>query len=824
MSRLFGFPARLAFGQRRLTSLARRWSAVAIAVWSLVVGPVVQAENIIFGVGQSTGSNRSFTASLPITYNFGVTDAGAAAGLSAIQFRFTANRGNNATAPVIFTIYDGLGATGNVIATTSIPATAFGASFVTVDSTLSAPVTLPAGAFSIQLTTDSAGSGADTWLWKDGPLRLLSSSGTDLGRFLYVGDSNTTGTAGTTLTAATGVLAQPSLAAQSVSFGNFRVGSSLSQIVWLSNNNLPTANNYSEALATASVTTGSASISGVPTAASPLNQGFAAELTVGLASGVAGPTSGSIDLTFSSVKGSSDSPGPFPTAVGSGSIAVSGTGYREATAGFSTTEVSLGRFHVGATNVTGTLTLANTQTTGPYSEGLAAATTGSSGGAAVVSGLPTAASPLAAGGQTTITVSLASVATVGTGNAGTVTLGLETSGAGTSGLAAASIGSQLVNVMAQGYSGQSIWSRNSGGGWGSFESWDVPGGLPGVDGSLSVADTATFGSGPTGTTTVLLDGASPQLASLSFETAGASYSIAPGSGGSLTVGTSAATGSVAVTAGSHTIATGLALGRDTTFTTDAGTRLTLGGALSGTSGLVKAGLGELLVTGSGSLSGATTVAAGTLRVNGSIGSGALTVESGATLAGSGTVGPLTIKAGGTLSPGNSPGVINVDGDAIWEPGGSYNWQIHNAAGAPGTGWDLTNIAGDLDLTNLDSLNRFNINLWSLAEIEPDVNGAAINFNPGLAYSWTIASVAEGKSILGFSPDLFTLQLAAANGTSGFANSLAGGSFSIVQDDRDLNLVFVPVPEPGWLALLLAGGGLGFGLLRRRAKGRGAAGV
>jgi hypothetical protein len=231
--------------------------------------PIAQAENIIFGVGQSTGGNRSFTTNLPITYNFGVTEAGAAAGLSAIQFRFTALRGNNATAPVIFTIYDGLGATGNVIATTSIPAASFGASFVTVDSTLSSPVALPAGAFSIQLTTTSSGIGADTWRWKDGPLRLLSSSGNDLGRFLYVEDSNTTGTAGTTLVANSGVLAQPSLTSQSVTFGNFRVGSTLSQNVWLSNNNLPTANNYSEALATASTTTGGASISGVPTAASP---------------------------------------------------------------------------------------------------------------------------------------------------------------------------------------------------------------------------------------------------------------------------------------------------------------------------------------------------------------------------------------------------------------------------------------------------------------------------------------------------------------------------------------------------------------------------
>jgi len=347
------------------------------------------------------------------------------------------------------------------------------------------------------------------------------------------------------------------------------------------------------------------------------------------------------------------------------------------------------------------------------------------------------------------------------------------------------------------------------------------GGTPGLDGAFSGTDTALFGNSITADRTILLDGSSPGVRTLTFDHPTASYTIAAGSGGALTLGTQSHEGELVVTAGSHTISTGLGLGSDTTVATAAGTRLTLDGVLSGSNALTKSGLGELLVTGTGSLSGATTVAAGTLRVNGSIASSAVTVNSGATLAGSGTVGPLTIAAGGTLSPGNSPGIITVDGDAIWEPGGSYNWQIHDAGGSPGSGWDLTNIAGDLDLRNLTSLDRFNINLWSLAAIEPDVNGSAIRFDPTQAFSWTIANVAAGKSILGFSPDRFNLVLAAANGTSGFANSLEGGSFSIAQNGQDLNLVFVPVPEPGWLALLVAGAGLGFG--RRRLKGGVAAG-
>lgn len=791
----------------------RRLAVVLVATWSLVFGPPLRAEYL--KIGSLTGANRDFNATLPITYNFGVTTAGGSAGLNVISVEFIVSRGSGVTQPVVFTIYDNFGATGTAVATTSVAAASISASgFNPFTATLSSPLALTAGAYSIRLSTASPGSGSDKYQYKDGKLRLTLADGTSLNSFLWVEDNNATGNAGTTLTAATGVVAQHTLASQTVNFGNFRLGSTLTQTVQLTNSNLPTSNNYSEALAGTATTTGTATVSGLPTVASPLNQGQSTNLTVGLGSSTAGPVSGNVNLSYTSQQGTSVSPGPFGTSVGSSTIAVSGTGYREATAGFSTTSASLGRFHVGATNVTGTISLQNTQTAGQYSEGLAATSTATSGGASVVSGLPTVASPLAAGGSQTVTLGLASVANVGLGNTGTVTLGLDTSGTGTSGLAAASIGSQLINVAAQGYSGQSVWQTSGSGTWGDFGDWDVPGGTPGVDGSLSGNDTATFGSAAVGATTVSLDGQNPGLAALTFSNAAASYTIAQGTGGSLTMGTSAATGAVAVTAGSHTISTGLALGRDTTFTTDSGTRLTLGGALSGANTLTKAGVGELLITGTGGLSGATTVSAGTLRVNGSIASSAVSVGNTATLAGSGTIGATTINAGGTLSPGNSPGTITANGTTVWQPGGDYNWQIHDADAGAGTGWDLMSIAGDLDLTNLSALNTFDINLWSLSAIGPDSNGNAVDFNPAQAYTWTIARVTGGGQILGFDADAFNINLAAANGTSGFTNSLAGGTITIVQNNADLNLVFAPVPEPAGLGLLAAAAVAAWAVRRR----------
>jgi fibronectin-binding autotransporter adhesin len=588
--------------------------------------------------------------------------------------------------------------------------------------------------------------------------------------------------------------------------------------VQLTNSNLPTSNNYSEALAATATTTGTASVAGLPTVAAPLNQWQSTNVTVGLGSATAGPVSGDVNLAFTSEQGSSVAPGPFGTSAGSSTISVSGTGYREATAGFSTTNASLGRFHVGATNVTGTITLDNTQVADQYSEGLAASESATSGGASVVSGLPTVASPLAAGGQRTVTLGLASVANVGTGNAGTVTLALDTSGTGTSGLSEASIGSQLINVSAQGYSGQSIWSKASGGVWDDFANWDVPGGLPGVDGSLSVNDTATFGAGPTGVTTVNLDGASPVLTQLTFNSTDAEYRLAPGSGGAFTLGTAQNAATVTGSAGSHVISAGITLARATEFAMASSTVLALDGGVNGSNNLTKSGAGLLAVNAAGNLSGSTTVAGGTLRVNGSIASSGVTVQSGATLAGGGTVGGTTIEAGGTLSPGNSPGTITANGTTVWEAGGDYNWQIHDAGGTAGTGWDLLAItSGDLDLSGLDSSNRYDINLWSLSGINADVNGDAINFDPSQSYSWTIARVTGGGVILGFDADGFNLNLAAANGTGGFTNSLAGGTITIEQDNTDLNLVFTSVPEPAALALLVAATAGGAWTLRRRGR-------
>jgi hypothetical protein len=118
----------------------------------------------------------------------------------------------------------------------------------------------------------------------------------------------------------------------------------------------------------------------------------------------------------------------------------------------------------------------------------------------------------------------------------------------------------------------------------------------------------------------------------------------------------------------------------------------------------------------------------------------------------------------------------------------------------------------LDLSLLSAGNTYNINLWSLSGIGPDVSGNAINFNNAVNQSWTLFST--GSAISGFSTDKFTINTGVFNGTSGFSNALGGGVFSVGLGDSNTDLVlnFTAVPEPG--AALIGSLGM-LALLRRR---------
>ena len=84
-------------------------------------------------------------------------------------------------------------------------------------------------------------------------------------------------------------------------------------------------------------------------------------------------------------------------------------------------------------------------------------------------------------------------------------------------------------------------------------------------------------------------------------------------------------------------------------------------SVTGTIGLSKQGSGTWILSGANTYTGLTSVEAGMLFVNGSLGSGDVSVASAAMLGGSGTIGgAVTVLGGGIVSPGNSPGTLTVN--------------------------------------------------------------------------------------------------------------------------------------------------------------------
>ena len=108
-------------------------------------------------------------------------------------------------------------------------------------------------------------------------------------------------------------------------------------------------------------------------------------------------------------------------------------------------------------------------------------------------------------------------------------------------------------------------------------------------------------------------------------------------------------------------------------------------------GLTKAGNGLLLLTADNTYAGATSVDAGTLRVDGSIAaSSGVTVASGATLSGYGTV-PV-IGGAGLVSPGASPGILSA---AAIDPTGGTGYAFEFTTASP-PGPDYTQPATSLN--------------------------------------------------------------------------------------------------------------------------------
>jgi fibronectin-binding autotransporter adhesin len=110
----------------------------------------------------------------------------------------------------------------------------------------------------------------------------------------------------------------------------------------------------------------------------------------------------------------------------------------------------------------------------------------------------------------------------------------------------------------------------------------------------------------------------------------------------------------------------------------------------------------VLTGNSASFAGTTHVTGGALRVDGTLGAAAstLSVSSGGTLAGRGTVGGDVAITDGILAPGASPGTLTINGDLSLTSASILNYEFGEANVVGGALDDLTVVGGDLTLDGI----------------------------------------------------------------------------------------------------------------------------
>jgi len=152
-------------------------------------------------------------------------------------------------------------------------------------------------------------------------------------------------------------------------------------------------------------------------------------------------------------------------------------------------------------------------------------------------------------------------------------------------------------------------------------------------------------------------------------------------------------------------------------------------------------------------------------------------------------------APGIALAGERIATLSFTNSVTFGSGGTYSFNVSNAAGSPGIDYDSVNLSGALTITALPS-NPFVINL---ASVDPGTGDPGLaTFVSSTPYTWTLVSAA---SITGFAANEFTVN------TASFQDPLAGGVFSITQSGSSLELNFTPVPEPSTWTMMALGIGV-----------------
>ncbi|MHB8570955.1 MAG: beta strand repeat-containing protein, partial [Metallibacterium sp.] len=291
-------------------------------------------------------------------------------------------------------------------------------------------------------------------------------------------------------------------------------------------------------------------------------------------------------------------------------------------------------------------------------------------------------------------------ATLGTGNVlDNGALSFDTSGSNT--LAGVLSGTGSLAQMGSGTT--TLTANNSYSGTTMIDAGTLQVGSGGSSGSLgsntsAITDNGTLALDLSGTTTLM--NAISGIGSLTQM----------GSGTTILTGANSYSGTTTIEAGTLQVGNGGSsgsLGSNTGAITDNGTlaldlsgTTTLMNAISGSGSLIQMGTGTTILDGLNSYSGGTTVSAGTLEIGDANSptaaiAGDVSVASGATLRGHGTIGGSVTNAG-TVMPGGSMGILTINGNYTQSAGATLALGVSPQTVA-GTGYSQLQVGGTASL-------------------------------------------------------------------------------------------------------------------------------
>lgn len=307
--------------------------------------------------------------------------------------------------------------------------------------------------------------------------------------------------------------------------------------------------------------------------------------------------------------------------------------------------------------------------------------------------------------------------------------------------------------------------RNASGGFSFFGAISGSGGLTkvGTDG-MALWGTNTY----TGTTTV-------EEGDLSLESSGqlADTTALVVNGGRFVISGNQAIGSLEGAGGTVLLLSG-------SLTTGNEEDMVFDGRITGSGGLVKRGAGTFTLSGNSNYTGATTISAGTLSVDGSLGNTTVSVASDAAISGTGAIsGSVTVADGGAVAPGSSPGTLTISALAL-NGSSVLNYEL----GTPGVAGDnindLVEVNGDLLLDgqlNITGLAGFEAGSYRIFNYTGELTDAEVQLD-GLSseLDGSIDTSSAGQVNL----EVFVLEPAVSLSTTNidFGNALAGDDATV----------------------------------------------